>query len=378
MRLLLALAGAVSMLVIGAAPAGAHGAMTTARVTVSAGEGTDVLAEVEVEYDLLMKSAWLRADAWGATDPAEQLRQLETHQADISTYVSERFQVAYGDVRCTATPTAAPERTERDGRGHAVIHLAYDCEDDPGRTHALFSALFPDSETFVHSTTTLVHYDLDGTAGTTMLKGDDDTHEITPAEHDESRQWVSFIVVGGEHLLFGLDHLLFLLVLVLGSRSVRDVVLAASTFTVAHSVTFLLAALGLVSVPAAIVEPVIALSIVVVAVLTVVGRRERRGERWDRSRLPVVFAFGLLHGLGFAGALGLDERASWDLLGALLAFNLGIEIVQLALIAVLFPAVVLLGRLPRGHVVLIGAAALVAVTGTVWFVERLVAGVAPV
>lgn len=374
MRFLIALVGAVSVLVIGAAPAGAHGAMTTARVTVTAGEGTDVLAEVEVEYDLLMKSAWLREEAWGATDPAEQLRRLETHQADVSTYVSDRFQVAYGDVRCTAMPTAAPERTERDGRGYAVVHLAYDCEDEPGRTHALFSALFPDSETFVHSTTTLVHYDLDGTQGTTMLKGDDDTHEITPAEHDESRQRLSFIVVGGEHLLFGLDHLLFLLVLVLGSRSVRDVVLAASTFTVAHSVTFLLAALGLVSVPAAIVEPIIALSLVVVAVLTVV----RRGERATRWRLPVVFAFGLLHGLGFAGALGLDESASWDLLGALLAFNIGIELVQLVLIAVLFPTVVLLRRLPRGQAVLVAAAAVVAVTGTVWFVERLVAGAAPV
>lgn len=374
MRLLVALVGAVAVLVIGAVPAGAHGAMTTARVTVTAGASTDVLAEVEVEYDLLMKSAWLREDAWGATDPAEQLRQLEAHRVDVATYVADRFQVAYGDSRCTAKPTAAPERTERDGRGYAVIHLGYDCADEPGRTHALFSALFPDSETFVHSTTTLVHYDLDGTEGTTMLTGEEDTHEITPAEHDASRQWASFVVLGGEHLLLGLDHLLFLLVLVLGSRSVRDVVLAASTFTVAHSVTFLLAALGLVSVPAVIVEPVIALSIVVVAMLTLVGRGGRRG-RW---RLPVVLAFGLLHGLGFAGALGLDEAASWDLLGSLLAFNIGIELVQLALIAMLFPVVVLLRRVPRGQAVLVGAAALVAVTGTVWFVERLVAGVAPV
>lgn len=374
MRLFLALVGAALVLVTGAAPAGAHGAMTTARVTVSGAEGTDVIATIEVEYDLLMKSAWLREEAWSATDPAEQLRQLDTNQADVAAYVSDRFQVAYDDVRCTPTPTAAPDRTERDGRGYAVVTLAYDCGDEPGGAHSLFSALFPDSETFVHSTTTLVHYDLDGTEGTTMLKGERDTHAITPAQHDESRQWAEFLVLGGEHLLFGLDHLLFLFALVLGSRSVRDVALAATTFTGAHSVTFLLAALGLVSVPAAIVEPVIALSIVVVALLTLVGR----GERVGRWRLPVVFAFGLLHGLGFAGALGLDERASWDLLGALLAFNVGIEVVQLALIAVLFPVVALLRRLPRGHVVMVGAAALIAITGMVWFVDRVVAGVAPV
>jgi hypothetical protein len=372
--MLLAVVGAALTLVIGAGPADAHGAMTTARVTVSAAEGADVVAEVEVEYDLLMKSAWLREEAWGATEPAEQLRQLDVNRAGVAAYVSERFQVAYDDVRCTPTASSAPDRTERDGRAYAVIALTYDCGGEPGGSHALFSALFPDSETFVHSTTTVVHYDLDGTEGTTMLKGDQDTHEITPAEHDESRQWAEFLVLGGEHLLLGLDHLLFLLVLVVGSRSVRDVVLAATTFTVAHSVTLLLSAFGLVSVPAAVVEPVIALSIVVVAVPTVVGRAERAG-RW---RLPIVFTFGLLHGLGFAGALGLDERASWDLLGALLAFNAGIELVQLTVVALLFPVVVLLRRLPRGHLVMAGAAALIAITGMVWFVDRVVAGVAPV
>lgn len=371
MRLLLALVGAVLVLGTGAAPAGAHGAMTTARVDVATVDGVDVRAEIEVEYDLLMKSAWLREEAWGATDPVEQVRQLDANRADVAAYVSDRFQVAHDDVRCTATPTAAPERTERDGRAHALITLDYDCEGAPGGAHALFSALFPDSETFVHSTRTLVHYDLDGTEGTTVLTGDDDTHAITPSERAESRQWTEFMVLGGEHLLLGLDHLLFLFALVLGSRSVHDVVLAATTFTAAHSVTFLLAALGVVSVPSAVVEPVIALSIVVVAVLVVVGR----GERW---RLPVVFGFGLLHGLGFAGALGLDERASWDLLGALLAFNLGIEVVQLALVALLFPVVGLLRRLPRGHVVTTGAAALVAITATVWLVDRLVTSVGPV
>ena len=73
-----------------------------------------------VEYDLLTKSAWLREEAWGATDPAEQLRQLDANQADVAAYVSQRFQVAYDDARCTPTASSAPGRTERDGRGYAV------------------------------------------------------------------------------------------------------------------------------------------------------------------------------------------------------------------------------------------------------------------
>ncbi|WP_235508244.1 HupE/UreJ family protein [Agromyces sp. Soil535] len=84
--------------------------------------------------------------------------------------------------------------------------------------------------------------------------------------------------------------------------------------------TFLLAGIGVVSMPAVIVEPVIALSIVEAAAATL-----SRRELPDRVRMPVVFAFGLLHGLGFASALGIDEPWSWELLHSLLAFNLGIE-----------------------------------------------------
>ena len=99
-------------------------------------------------------------------------------------------------------------------------------------------------------------------------------------------------------------------------------------------------------------------------------------DRAGWLRLGVVFCFGLIHGLGFAGALGIDEPWSWTLLWSLLVFNLGIEAVQVGIIVMIFPLLALLRRrAPRAALwVTGGLAALVAITGLYWFVERVVAG----
>ena len=160
-------------------------------------------------------------------------------------------------------------------------------------------------------------------------------------------------MLGAEHLLTGIDHILFLLALIAGSRRLREIVLAATSFTLAHSVTFVLAALGLVDVPARVVEPdhraVDRGGRRLAPVAALAARRPRQRPRdggtghfsLDRAgwtRLGVVFCFGLVHGLGFAGALGIDEAWSWTLLWSLLVFNVGIETVQLAIIAAGLPA----------------------------------------
>jgi hypothetical protein len=151
----------------------------------------------------------------------------------------------------------------------------------------------------------------------------------------------------------------------------------------------MLAALGAVDAPARLVEPVIALSIAVVAGWHL-WRLARRGEHagdletsgrghlsLDRAgwaRLGVVFCFGLVHGLGFAGALGIHEAWSWTLLWSLLVFNVGIEVVQLALIGVAFPLLVVLRRRSplAGRWATGATAAGVSVMGLIWFVQRVV------
>jgi hydrogenase/urease accessory protein HupE len=142
----------------------------------------------------------------------------------------------------------------------------------------------------------------------------------------------TYTMIGIEHILLGFDHLLFVLALVILVREWARVAITVTAFTVAHSITLAAATLGFVHVPGPPVEAAIALSIVLVAVEIV---NVRRGRPSLAARWPwlVAFAFGLLHGFGFAGALseiGLPQHA---IPLALLFFNLGVEVGQLAFVA---------------------------------------------
>ena len=153
--------------------------------------------------------------------------------------------------------------------------------------------------------------------------------EATPGAGEVA---ASYLRLGVEHILFGFDHLLFVLALVILVGKWRRVALTITAFTLAHSVTLAAATLGFVSVPGPPIEVAIALSIVLVAVEIVY---ERRGQPSFAARWPwaIAFCFGLLHGFGFAGALaevGLPHHA---IPIALLFFNLGVEAGQLAFVA---------------------------------------------
>jgi len=139
--------------------------------------------------------------------------------------------------------------------------------------------------------------------------------------------------LGVEHILGGIDHLLFVLALVLLVKGWRRLVETITTFTIAHSITLALAALGVVSVPGPPVEACIALSIVFVAA-EIIRAREGRAGLTERYPWIVAFTFGLLHGLGFAGALNQIGLPQQSIPAALLFFNVGVEIGQLAFICV--------------------------------------------
>jgi hypothetical protein len=400
-----------------AAPAGAHGFTSTVYADASTPEPGVVRTELGLEYDLLVVSAAEYQDDRGFFDEGmavwetgEEPTALAAHADTVLGYVTDRFEVTADGAVCAPEQSGEFEVTERDGVPYAVLVLDHRCgaaeaaEEDrsagePGEPepvdYAVRSTLFGDDEGYVTGTTTILDYELDSAAGSAALT--QHTPSFSTVEHWYERMG-HFFVLGAEHLLLGPDHLLFLLALIVGSRRLRDVVLAATSFTLAHSVTFLLAALGVVSAPGFVVEPVIALSIAVVAAWHVWGLRRRGGwgpqalegalepsragllrldraglDRADWFRLGTVFAFGLVHGLGFAGALGIDEPFSWTLLWSLLVFNVGIEAVQLGIIAVVFPLLTLLRRrAPRvalwtGVVVASG----VALVGLFWFVQRL-------
>jgi hydrogenase/urease accessory protein HupE len=172
---------------------------------------------------------------------------------------------------------------------------------------------------------------VDGTTQTERLTPDRVSFEVLAAP-SRTQVMKTYFVLGVEHILGGVDHLLFVLVLLFLVGNWRRLIATVTAFTVAHSITLVAATLGYLRVPQAPVEASIALSIVFVAAEVVHGTKDRAGRSANYSWL-VAFAFGLLHGLGFASALhsiGLPER---DIPLALLFFNLGIELGQLLFIA---------------------------------------------
>ncbi|MEW9838413.1 HupE/UreJ family protein [Mesorhizobium marinum] len=177
--------------------------------------------------------------------------------------------------------------------------------------------------------------------------------------------------LGVEHILLGLDHLLFVGSLMLVVRGWAMLLKTVTAFTIAHSITLALATFGLVSLPPAPVETMIALSIVLVSVEAV---RLRRGETSLAIRWPwvVAFAFGLLHGFGFAGALLDIGMPQGDIPLALLFFNVGVELGQVMFIAAMLALVTLTSQLvamPRAAP--FAAAYAIGTLASFWVFERL-------
>jgi hydrogenase/urease accessory protein HupE len=176
----------------------------------------------------------------------------------------------------------------------------------------------------------------------------------------------TFVAAGIHHILIGPDHLLFLVGLLLLGGGWRALVRIVTAFTVGHSITLSLAALGIVTPPASIVEPAIALSIIVVGADNLL-----RGEGRD-LRAWVALAFGLVHGFGFASVLrefGLPPEA---LRWSLFSFNVGVELGQLAVVAVVATLLAAVRRRSQklGRLVVVAGSAVVIAAGTYWFVER--------
>jgi hydrogenase/urease accessory protein HupE len=177
-----------------------------------------------------------------------------------------------------------------------------------------------------------------------------------------------YLALGIRHILTGYDHLLFLVGLLVACRRFRTVAAIITCFTLAHSVTLALAALDVVKLPGRVVEPLIAATIIVVGVENIARGEEPKG-RW-----ALAFGFGLVHGLGFASALrdvGLGAFGT-SIVAPLVAFNLGVELGQLSVAAVLLALLWRLRALPwfARH----GARAvslLVAAIGVVWLAQRL-------
>ena len=332
----------LAVVVLASGAAVAHQGGTTGHATIS-------VAGQSVRYALSLP-------AEGLGDATRDLRELASAVA--------RYVTIEGDgAACSAVP--AETRPPLAGRASIEVVVLYACA-APIRTltirDGIDTLLGVDHHTIA---------DIQWPGGARQVVFEKGQREASIAmsggptpEQKAPGTFVSYLAMGVEHIIGGIDHLLFLLALLALSTSLWQTVKIITAFTVAHSITLSLAVLGLVDVPSSIVEPLIAASIVWVAVENLVAPGGA-GRRW-----LIAAIFGLVHGLGFASALaelGLSRDA---LVRALVGFNVGVELGQLAFVVVILPPLVWAsrpGRLPRLPQVL---SVIVALVGAVWFVQR--------
>lgn len=229
-----------------------------------------------------------------------------------------------------------------------------------------------------------------GIRHTSVLSRQENSLEVVVEAPSFVTTVVSFVRLGLEHIVFGWDHLLFLLGLVLACATWRRLLLIVSGFTVAHSVTLALGATGVVKVRPELVEPVIAASIAAIAIFNGwrlwADRLEAPGScdplRGRPRRAPTVelgltLAFGLVHGLGFASmlqdTLGAAVSEAGGAVVPLVGFNLGVELGQVVLVALAFPLLVVIGRTKAATPVFYALFSLLAAVGSYAAISRLFA-----
>jgi hypothetical protein len=367
-RVLLALLGG-ALLLAAPAPARAHRASITQSTLTVSHDQTTVSYRLELEPADTAELVGLAPN----TSPTDE--QVQAGRPRVFEYVLSHIQVRDGEVACPP----APGDVEVTNTGSRLVVVTWQARcPAPMRTLVVVYSLFEEIDPQYRALVLARHRDQHAEA-TLGAAGNRFTWAL---EAPPPSGFLGFVVSGVEHILFGFDHVAFLLALLLtlvvwradGVRwerrqlryALRDTAFLVTTFTVAHSITLIAASLGWISAPGRLVESIIAASIVFVAVENVILPE-------SGSRLLVALGFGLVHGLGFASMLAALLPPD-GVVVPLLAFNAGVELGQLGVVAVILPLLHgvawLLDApayrawfLPAGSVIL-------GLLGTLWLFER--------
>jgi hypothetical protein len=332
-------------------------------------------AQAEGRWDIALRDL---EDAIGLdADGDGEIRwgELRARHADIVAHALPRLQASADGRPCRWLAGAQQVDRHTDG-AYTVIPLTLHCEAPIRRLvlrYGLFAELDPQHRG-------LLQLQAAGAQRSAVFGPARAEQTFDLADADRWAQFIDYAREGVWHIWIGADHLLFLLSLLLPSAllwregrwrpaptlgpPVRDVVRTVTAFTVAHSITLALAVLGWVSLPSRAVESAIALSVLLAALNNL--RPVYHGPLWR-----VAFAFGLLHGFGFAGVLGDLGLAPGALGLSLIGFNLGVEFGQLVVVAIVLPLVFSLRRTAvYRRVVHLGGSWLIAGLALVWLLER--------
>jgi hypothetical protein len=329
------------------------------------------------QWDIALRDLDYAIGLDGNQDGAITWGELRSRHAEIIAYVLPRLTARQDGVRCVMEATGQAVDNHTDG-AYSVLYFTGHCPGAAAGILELSYQLFFDLDPTHRG---LLHLTYQNQTQTAIFRPDATTQRMALSAPFSLRPFFNFAREGIGHILAGFDHLLFLLALLLPSvlkyhqgkweavphfrLALLDVLKIVSAFTVAHSITLSFAAVGIIQLPSRWVESAIALSVVLSALNNL--RPLFEGRRW-----MVAFAFGLIHGFGFASVLmdmGLPQGSR---VLALVGFNLGVEIGQIAVVSLFLPAAYLMRRswFYRRCVLAPGSVG-VAALASVWLVERI-------
>lgn len=305
--------------------------------------------------------------------------ELRTRHNDISTYLSERISLTGNEVPCSVAGLDHLVDKHSDG-SYAVWRFEVSCPDEVSEfeiSYGLFFDMDPQ-----HRGLLAIHEGED--VEVRVFSSSIQTQSFEIGEPKLRHVFQTWFITGARHIWQGVDHVLFIFSLLLPvallrrktgwefssqlRKPISEAVKVVTSFTVAHSVTLSLAVLGIVEVPVNAVEPLIAVSVLVVAMNNVYPLIKRRV--W-----LVTFLFGLAHGFGFASALTDLGLAEYSIALPLVAFNLGVEAAQLLVVLSVFPAVYWLSRFTLYRRVGMPAISfMIVLVASVWLADRLSEG----
>jgi hypothetical protein len=330
---------------------------------------------IEGQWDIALRDLEMAVGLDANGDAAISWDELRARHAAIAAYALARLKLSSDGAACPLRVAAHLVDRHTDG-AYAVMRLQGACPQAVTALRVDYKLLF-DIDPQHKGLLRLTH---GATTGSAIFAPDARSQLLQLAEPSRWRQFADYVRHGVWHIWIGFDHILFLVSLLLPAvlvrhegrwqarstlkASVLDVLKIVTAFTLAHSLTLSLAALGALSLPSRLVESAIAASVILAAL----NNLWPLAHRW---RALVAFAFGLIHGFGFASVLadlGLPQGA---LALSLVGFNVGVELGQLAIVAAFLPLAYLLRHgLFYRRVVLTGGSALIVVLATVWLAER--------
>ncbi|RHW39057.1 HupE/UreJ family protein [Neobacillus notoginsengisoli] len=317
-----------------------------------------VIVDLSLDFSELAEAFEFIPEFEAADDMMKLEHVLSENEKTITNYITSGMNVYRDELICEPELTRTSVSMTTDNYPLAHFQFKYPCA---GESTRVAYNLFVDDINRSHINFATV----DGEKGTQEFTFTIAEREMVIGERNWLRQATNFFILGIEHIVTGYDHILFVLCLILPAAiSLGRVVEIVTAFTLGHSITLGLATLGIVTLPSQLVEAGIALSIVYVAIENIL--------KWEtKKRWLITLFFGLIHGFGFAGILQEMQLSTSTVASSLLFFNLGVEIGQITIVALVFPVLAYLRRYKRFPAFVTTSSSLIMGMGLIWFVQRL-------